>query len=239
MTQENEVQEEIPVEETQTQEVVESQQEEAPPTRDVDKNWEQVHQVLKLQKQKIEELESRLAQPPAKLEEQEPDEFAELDPEDYLTVDKAKKLAEKMAEKKAKEAARQIVEEYARQQSLSSDEQRMRTKYDDYDYVIENYAIPLIKNDPALAYRIQQSKNPAETAYKLGKLSDSYEETTMKQQTSPKAEKIIKNSSRPVSSNAAGSSLKSQADQFSKLDPRNPQDAARIYEQAQRYARGA
>jgi uncharacterized protein GlcG (DUF336 family) len=99
--------------------------------------------------------------------------------------------------------------------------------------VIENHALPMIKNDPALAYKIQQSKNPAETAYKLGKLSDSYEETVAKQPTSQKAEKIIKNSQRPVSSNAAGTSLKSMASDVSKMSPQQ------IWEESQKYARRA
>lgn len=235
MTEETEVLEEVPAQEEQNQSQVEAPQEEKQETskRDVDKNWDQVHQLLKLQKQEIEELRSRLAQPPAKHEEPEKDEFDGLDPEDYITVAKAKNLLEKSAEKKAMAAARQIVQEYSQQQTIVQDEQRARNKYEDYDYVIENFALPMIKNDPALAYKIQNSKNPAETAYKLGKLSDSYEESMTKQQTNPKAEKILKNTQRPVSSNAAGSPLKNQADQFSKMSPQQ------VWEMSQKYARGA
>ena len=97
---------------------------------------------------------------------------------------------------------------------------------------MEHFALPMIKNDPALAYKIQQSKNPAETAYKLGKLSDGYEETMTKAATSPKAEKILKNSQRPTSSNAAGS-LKTQADKYSNMSP------ADIWAESQKYARRA
>ena len=86
-------------------------------------------------------------------------------------------MAEKTAAKQAEVMAKKYVQEYAQQQTLANDEQRARDKYDDYDYVLETYAIPLIKNDPALAYKIQSSKNPAMTAYKLGKLSDDYEES--------------------------------------------------------------
>jgi hypothetical protein len=202
--------------------------------RDVDKNWERANEVLKLQKQRIEELESRIAQQPAKqMVQEEPDEFDNLDPNDYLTVDKAKKLAEKLAEKKALEAAKKMVGEYAQQQNIAQDEQRARSKYEDYDYVVENFAIPLIKNDPALAYKVQNSKNPAEVAYKLGKLSDDYEESIMKQQTNPKAEKILKNASRPVSGNAVGAPLKTQADNFSKMSKQE------IWELSEKYARRA
>lgn len=223
---EEEKQEEFLVEEAQPQEVVE---EKKPSEQEI--NWQKANEALKLQRQKIEELEQRLSQQQAK-PEPEKDEFAELDPEEYLTVAKAKAFAEKLAEKKAKEAARQIVEEYARGNNVQVDETRCRGKYDDYDYVVENYAIPLIKNDPALAYKIQNSKNPAETAYKLGKLSDEYQEESMKQ-TSPKAEKIIKNTQRPLSANAVTSPNKSKADDFSKMTKQQ------IWELSEKYSRQA
>lgn len=203
------------------------------PKRDVEHNWAEANKVLKMQKSMIDDLQLQIQELKKPKIQEEPDEFDQLDPEDYLQVGKARQLAEKVAEKKAQEAAKKIVQEYMQQQTIESDEQKAREKFEDYDYVMENYAIPMIKNDPALAYRIQQSKNPAMTAYKLGKLSDDYQEATMKQQVSPKAEKILKNSSRPVSVNAAGSSLKSQADQFSKMKPNE------VWELSQKYARGA
>jgi hypothetical protein len=186
-----------------------------------------------MQKQQIEELNYRLMEkekPPQPIEK---DEFDDLDPEDTITVDKARKMAEKIADKKAKESAQKYVQEYAQQQTLKNDEDRMRSKVEDYDYVIENFVLPMIKNDPALAYKIQQSKNPAETTYKLGRISDEYEGATMKQQTSPKAEKVLKNTSRPVSGNAVGSPLKKQADDFSKMSQ------TEIWNLSQKYARGA
>lgn len=205
-------------------------------------NWKAANEVLRLQKQRIEDLELRLQQQ-AQVEKQsqvveEEDEFASLDQEDYLTVGKARHLAEKLAEKKARKAAEEIIQKYMHEQNVSNDEQRARGKYEDYDYIVENFAVPLIKNDPALAHKVMTSKNPAETAYKLGKLSDSYEEQTGKQQVSPRAEKILKNTSRPVSGAAVGSPLKTQSDQFSKLDPRNNMDRHKIWEMSERYAKG-
>lgn len=235
MTEETEVvQEKTPVQEEQaTQELAQEEpKQEASVKKDVDRNWEQTHYVLKMQKQQIEELQAKLAEKDKPISQEEPDEFADLDPDDYLTVDKAKKMAEKLAEKKAAQTARQIVNEYLQQQTVQQDEQRMRSKFDDYDYVIENFALPQIKADPALAYKIQNSKNPAEAAYKIGKLADSYEEQAQKQQTSPKAEKIIKNSNRPVSSHAVGGNLKTQADQFSKMSKDE------VWKMAEKYARG-
>jgi len=233
MTEENVVQEEVSVPEVVEEQPQIEVKEEVPQKEDVQAiNWQRANEVLKYQKQRIEELESRLAQPP-KVQEPEKDEFADLDPEDNLTVSQARKMAEKLARKEASLAAKHAVEEYAQTQNLQNSEERARSKYDDYDYVIENYALPMIKNDPALAYKIQQSRNPADTAYKLGKLSDSYEETVTKQTTSPKAEKILKNTQRPVSSNAAGTNLKSMAKDVSNMSPQQ------IWEESQKYARRA
>lgn len=234
MTEETEVQEEAPVhEDAQEQSQVENTQP-IPEKENTQKiNWERANEVLKYQKQRIEELEYRLNQAPQKAEEPEKDEFADLDPEDVLTVSQARKLGENLARKEAQKAAKMAVSEYAQSQSVVMSEDRARNKYEDYDYVIENYALPMIKNDPALAYKIQQSKNPAETAYKLGKLSDSYEETVTKQATSPKAEKILRNTQRPVSSNAAGSNLKSMSKDVSNMSQQQ------IWEESQKYARRA
>ena len=196
-------------------------------------NWRQANEVMRLQKQRIEELErDRQERAQARAPAEEPDEFANEDPDNYITVSKARQMAEKAAEKKAKTYAQQAVQEYAQQQTVAQSEDRARTKYEDYDYVMENFALPMIKNDPALAYKIQQSKNPAETAYKLGKLSDSYEDTVTKSSTSPKAEKILKNSQRPTSANAAGS-LKTTADKYANMSQ------ADIWAESQKYARRA
>jgi hypothetical protein len=196
-------------------------------------NWERANEALRLQKQEIEELRYRLTEREKPQPVLEVDEFAELDQDDYLTVGKARALAEKMAEKKANEAAKRMVAEYAQQQSVVQDEVKARSRFEDYDYVVENFAIPMIKNDPALAHKIQTSKNPAETAYRLGKLSDQYEEYMTKQQTSPKAEKILKNVNRPLSGNAAGQPLRSQAESFSKMSKDE------VWSQSQKFARGA
>ncbi len=236
----NEENKEVVVEEAPTQEIAaENQQSEEikdtpiePPKKDAGFNWEQTRQALHLQKQQIEELKAKLEQSSQPKPQPEEDVFAGLDPNDYLTVEKAKELSTKHAGKEAARIARQVVQEYVQQQNVATDESKARSKYEDFDYVIENFAIPMIKNDPALAYKIQSSKNPAEVAYKLAKISDEYEAETMKQQSpSPKAEKILKNTQRPVSSAAASSPLKTQADNFSKMSKEE------IWAQSQKYAR--
>lgn len=236
-----------PVEEVQNQEgeqqtVQESQSQDSPQLaaetsvnevakKDPDHNWREANKVLKMQQQKIQELENRLNAPPRPPAVEEKDEFADLDQNEYMSVGKARQMAEKIATKKAEAAAEKMVAKYAQQQRVVEDETRARGKYEDYDYVLNTYAIPLINNDPALAYRIQNSKNPAETAYKLGKLSDEYTEETNKQPTSERAEKILKNAQRPVSGNAVSKPLKSQAQDFSKMSKQD------IWTMSQTYAK--
>jgi hypothetical protein len=232
MTDENEVLENVPAQEVEEiQEQVESPIEQKEDPNQV--NWRQANEVMRYQKMRIDELErerqNASKQPPPV---EEIDEFANEDPDNYITVAKARSMADKAAEKKAKIYAQQAVQEYAQQQSVAISEERARTKYDDYDYVMETFALPMIKNDPALAYKIQNSKNPAETAYKLGKISDDYEGTMNKAAVSPKAEKILKNSQRPTSSNAAGT-LKTQADKYSNMSQ------ADIWTESQKYAKRA
>jgi len=225
MTQEQEIEQDSIPEEVQE---VQAPVDEQPKRNDADHNWQEANQLLRSQKQKIEYLEQKVGELEQVKQSAEPDELAGLEPSDYLTFDKAQKLAEK----KAKEAAQHAVESYAKQMTLQQDEMRVRSKYQDYDYVIQNFAGPLIQKDPALAYRVMNSSNPAETAYRLGKLSDEYVEQTTKQQVSPKAEKIMKNLNRPLSGNAVAGPLKNQADQISNMS------ADEIWSLSQRYAKG-
>ena len=215
MTEENQVIEQQPdgvvQEDKEVNEVaVVEAPKEAP--KSADHNWREANRVMLAQKQELEMLKTQMealakATPPPPPEK---DEFDDMAPDDFLTVEKARRMASKMAEKQAKAAAEKSINEYAKAQAIQSDEQRMRAAKNDYDYIIDNFAIPLMKKDPALAYKIQMSKNPAEVAYKLGKLSDEYEAQVTEQQTSPKAEKIMKNASRPTSAVAVSPSLKGQ-----------------------------
>lgn len=230
MTEETEViEEQNEAQEVETQEPVENKNE---------VNWREASQVMKSQKAQIEAFQQEMAMLKAQMQPkpvEEPDEFATISKDEMLTFEQAQRLADKRAEKAVKKHLDEYKgqqEERLRNERIAMDEERVRQKYQDYDYVIEHFALPQIKNDPALAYKLQMSKNPAEAAYKLGKLSDSYEES-MTKQTSPKAEKVLKNTSRPISGNAISPSLKSKADDFSKMS------SQQIWEQSQKYARQA
>lgn len=225
-----EIEEVQPIEAAQEEQAETTEKVTEAPKQDASHNWELARQALAQQKAEIEQLKAMLGN---KAPEPEPDPFAGLDPDDYLTVDEARKRFEPTISKKAREAASELMEQYKLQSQIQYDEQRLRSQHEDYDYVVENFAIPLIKNNPALAMQVQNSKNPAQVAYMLGKMSDQYGESVNKQQPSQKAEKILKNSQRPVSAAAVSAPLKSQADNFAK---RSKQD---IWAESQRYAKGA
>lgn len=225
------------VEETKEQPVTDGKSSPSIERNDEEHNWQRVHAVLEAQKAELDSLRTELQKKTVAPEpEEEPDELANLDPNEYFTVAQLREMRTKMeqrAERKAIAAAQAAASEVARQQSISIAEQQAKAVHEDYDYVVEHFAIPLIKNDPALAHKVMNSKNPAETAYKLGKLSDQYEEQMAKQTTSPKAEKILKNTQRPTSSNAVSSSLRTTADKYSNMSPRE------IWEQSQKWAKQA
>lgn len=211
---------------------VQSQEAEIAPVNNVDHNWRQAQEVMSMQKREIEALKQQMQQIASQPKVEEPDEFESLDPDDYVPMGKAREMAKKYAAREARQETKKILDEYAKAQRIEQDEIKARSKYEDYDYVIENYALPMIKNDPALAYQVQMSKNPAQTAYNLGRLSDQFEDRNVKT-TSPKAEKILKNSARPVSSHSSTAPLQQQSNEFSKMSQ------ADIWAQSQAYARRA
>lgn len=195
-------------------------------------NWKQAREVMQTQKSEIEALKRQIQELATPKPAPEPDEFADLDPNDQITFDQAKRLAEKHAKAAAAHSMRQMEQQMEIGRRVQQSESEARAKHNDYDYVINNFTIPQIQKDPALAHKIQTSPNPALTAYKIGKLSDEYEEVSKEQNVNPKAEKILKNASRPVSSHSAPVPLKSQVQDVSKMSQ------AQVWEMSQRYARG-
>lgn len=226
--------EQVKVEAVQTPEpVAETPPQEAPkPVQDKSEeiNWARARNVLKAQAAEIEELKRTVE----KSKKIEPDDFEGIDKDDYITLEQAQRLAEKKAESKAKEIAQNIVEERLRVVEGERLEEKTRSKFTDYDYVIDNFAIPLIENNPALAQAIKSSPNWAEMAYRYAKSSPEYEAEMAKRQTNTKAvEKVTKNTERPLSANATGSSLKEAVESFSQMSPED------VWRTSRQYARRA
>ena len=190
---------------------------EAPPQQQMqrqnDTNWREVRAMMAAQKEEIDRLKAE------KEAERDAAEFKDLAPDDYMTVAKTQRMIEKRAEKKAQEIASKIVEESMRKQENNMAEQRMRDKVSDYDYIIENYAVPMLESNKGMAEALRASDNPFQLAYNLAKASDKYIHDNSKQPTSAKAEKILKNTERPISAAASGTSMKTEADKFANLSP--------------------
>jgi hypothetical protein len=204
-----------------------------------DRNWKQARAVMADQKRELEELKAMMSQmtqtkQAPEEEAEEEDDFDDADEDDYVTVANARKIAQKAkltAEKHAYKAAEKVLKQHMHNQNISTSQDRARAKYDDYDDIIQNYTIPLIKNDPALAHKINTSKDPALAAYRAGKISDEYLESSAPKM-SAKAEKVVRNSQQPASSHA-GQGLKAQV---AALSENMTQD--QVWALAQQYASG-
>jgi len=228
MTEEEKI--EQPVQEETVQEEVKQDVKPAESPENI--HWKQAREVMQSQKAEIEALRRQMEDLAKVKAPPEPDEFADFDPNDQITFAQATKLAEKKAKEAANVSRQHIEQQMQIERKVHNAEAEARAKFSDYDYIVNNFTIPQVQKDPALAHKIAQSSNPALTAYKLGKLSDEYEAQNVQQKVDPKAAKIMKNSDRPTSSHAAGAPLKSQVGDVSKMS------SAQIWEMSQKYARG-
>src|SRR5271170_1631864 len=185
-----------------------------PQSNDTDKNWAQVRQTLQEQQNRIRELQMRLEQQTAPK-----DELDELGDDDVVTVAQAKKLAERQA----REAALKIVKEHTK----ASQEKEVMARFPDYKEVIETYLKPQIEENPDLLSAIYETKNPFLTAYQMAKAN-----APDKPASNPKkAEKILKNISRPLSA-AAAPGLQGEAANFAQMKPDE------IWKMSQNFAKG-
>ena len=194
----------------------------------VDQNWARVRAVLQSQKDKIDQLE-RLVQE-GRIPH-EPDELESADGADFATIDMVKKPSKKVKnlEKQVDELKHKLqLNEASRQEEL------MRSSTDDYDYVIENFGIPLIEKNPALKQTLLQVPNWAEMAYNMAKATPEYKKSqSNSRNNAKKVDRVVKNTERPTSANAAGTSLKSQAEVFANLEP------SEVWKKSQEFARRA
>ena len=165
-------------------------------------NFREARKLMQEQSRRIQELEAREYQRQQAMQAEPVDELAGLGQEDYLT----RKQAEALAIRKA--------QELMAQQEQATAEDRARLKYRDYDDVVTDDNIDeLIKDDPEVADLIRSSQNPHATAYKLIKKTASFQEKS-KKKPAHETEKIIKNTQKPVSSNAVQARPLAQANSY-------------------------
>lgn len=166
-----------------------------PQRKDVEYNWAEARrkmQELERRSQEQEELIARLSNKPAAPEE---DELAKLSEDDILTVAQARKLATKMA--------RQVAHEAIKEREAATVEERLQSKFPDYDQVVTRENVEILKQqEPELAQSLMRlADDPfaqAKAAYRLIKTLGVKTDPS----PGPEVKKARENASKPVSVNA-------------------------------------
>lgn len=217
----------------QDQEPVESMEQEAQetapqatPQRD---NWKEAQRALadaKAERERVQAENDRLRDelrraytPPKQVEE--PDE--QLDPDDLPNVKQVSKLISR--------EAKRLVEQQLAGRDARTEEQLFIARNPDFEDTIKNYLPEILKENPALQDSLKNNPRAHEIAYNLVKQNWKYRQDHA--QESMKAQKILKNSSQPVSGNAASGVLKSKVDGFAA-----GMSKSEVWAKAQEYAKG-
>ena len=167
-------------------------------SEDQDRNWKETRRKMQELERRAKEQDELIAQmkAPPKAAPVE-DELDKLGDEDIVTKGQAKKLAAKMAE----EIAQRIVQ----QRENSTVEERLSTKFQDFNQVVTRENIELLKEtEPELAMSLSHNTDPYSqgiAAYKLLKRLGIGEAEVSKEPVREK-QKAIANSQKPLSVNA-------------------------------------
>jgi hypothetical protein len=132
-------------------------------------------------------------------EPQQPD----YDPEEIPTF----QAVEKVMEKKLS-----AVQNQYRQMMVNQMEEQAKSRYADYDVVLNEYTQDILRGNPDLYNVIMNSKNPAETAYALGKTHPKYTQQIQQQTARQIVQKIDSNVNAPATLGGVGG-VSSQRDQ--------------------------
>lgn len=107
------------------------------------------------------------------------------------------------------------------QQKQELKKMAFKSQYPDYNEVV-GYALKEAERNPALSQAMQSSSDPYTLAYEIGKRSEAYQTQHAQVKTSADAKRIMENSQKPGSVNAAstGSGALSKAQHFMSMDDR-------------------
>lgn len=123
----------------------------------------------------------------------------QLNPDDIPEWQHVSKYVEKQAETIAEKKIREFYEKQEKERLPKV----VREKYQDFDEIVTSERIEkLEKENPELAKAFSQSKDPYSVTYSY--LKGIYGAKKQSPEAMEEAEKIMKNSQKPVSSNAAG-----------------------------------
>lgn len=195
-----------PTETDQVQEV--SEQPQSPQKGSAEYNFRELRRVVEDQNRRIQDFEYREQQRNAPKQPEQDDYLPGVSNDEILT--KAQVAA---MNRKFYDDNRRKEEEIRMQQDQSFAEDRVRIRHKDYDDVVTQENIHnLIEDDNVLAETLKYSPNPYETAYKLIKKSAFYADQNRR--PSIEAQKIVKNTHKPVSSNAVQQRPLAQANNY-------------------------
>lgn len=131
----------------QPQETIQEQAQQQPVESKQDRNWREMRQKLEHYEKKLADLEQK--NQPKAVEEEE----LNLSDDDIVTAKDVKKLAKKMA--------REIVAQDRMRYEADTAEDRLRTKYSDFDEVVnEDNVKKLLREEPELAKVLKSTADP-------------------------------------------------------------------------------
>lgn len=131
----------------QPQEIIQEQAQQQPVESKQDRNWREMRQKLEHYEKKLADLEQK--NQPKAVEEEE----LNLSDDDIVTAKDVKKLAKKMA--------REIIAQDRMRYEADTAEDRLRTKYSDFDEVVnEDNVKKLLREEPELAKVLKSTADP-------------------------------------------------------------------------------
>lgn len=131
----------------QPQESIQSEAQQQPVESKQDRNWREMRQKLEHYEKKLADLEQK--NQPKAVEEED----INLSDDDIVTAKDVKKLAKKMA--------REIVAQDRMRYEADTAEDRLRTKYSDFDEVVnEDNVKKLLREEPELAKVLKSTADP-------------------------------------------------------------------------------
>lgn len=124
--------------------------------KDADYNWAEARRHRQDLEQRLYERDAEIARLRQQSQPQDEDPLAKLSHDDIITRAQAEQIADRRAEQRAKK----IVEEYIQKQEVDSVEERINSKYPDFNAVVTDDAIATLKQQhPEIAESLHALRN--------------------------------------------------------------------------------
>jgi len=98
------------------------------------------------------------------------------------------------------------------------EELQIMQKHPDYQDVLKDHFLPLVKDKPHLVQMVQNSTNKAQAAYELGRMAMGMQKSTPEMSGAEKAQRIVSNARKPGNvATVGGSSVINKADYYAQM----------------------